>query len=237
MDSLTVVPRTVQSETVDKLRNAIVTGHFKPGTRLAESMLCQVMNVSRTSIREALRRLEGEKLIVIIPNKGPSVAEIRWEEAAAIYEVRALLEGEAAARCAAHIASDQLKSLRLAVRHFAAAVTSDDALGRIKSTNDFYDIILAACDNPVIGEVLHGLKARINYLRFQSMAQPGRGKFSAAELKKIMQAIESRNASAARKAAVEHVNSASLAAKEFFERSNRSPAGDMKRAKRASRAA
>lgn len=217
MTDLRVLPRTVQAETVDKLRRAILTGHFKPGTRLAEAMLCKLMNVSRTSIREALRRLEGEKLVVIVPNKGPAVAEIQWEDAQAIYDLRALLEGEAAARFAMRASPSDIQKLKIALRAFNAAVRTNDALGRIASTNDFYDVILRGCANPVIGEVLQGLTARINFLRFQSMAQPGRSKFSAVELRKILQAIEDKNASAAREAAVEHVKSASAAARKYYE--------------------
>ncbi|MGE3625836.1 MAG: GntR family transcriptional regulator, partial [Hyphomicrobiales bacterium] len=93
---LTISPQTVQSQVVSKLRDAILSGHFQPGERLVESALCEMANVSRSSIREALRRLEAEKLIVIVPNKGPSVANITWEEAEDIYQVRALLEGGAA---------------------------------------------------------------------------------------------------------------------------------------------
>jgi DNA-binding GntR family transcriptional regulator len=212
-DDLKIVPRTVQSETVDKLRYAILTGRFKPGARLAEAMLCNLLNVSRTSIRESLRRLEGEKLIVIVPNKGPSVARITWAEAAGIYEVRALLEGEATARFAQVVKPDQIKTMRSAIRSFARAVADNDALGRISTTNEFYDVILGGCENPVIADILQGLRARINFLRFQSMGRPGRTKHSVAELKAILRAIERGDPAAARKAAIKHVTSASVAAR------------------------
>lgn len=237
MSDLTVVPRTVQSETVDKLRDAIMTGRFKPGARLAESMLCQLMNVSRTSIREALRRLEGERLIVIVPNKGPSVAQIEWPEAAAMYEVRALLEGEAAARFARLATAPEIKQMRTAVRNFVTAVANDDAMGRITSTNDFYDVLLAGCGNPIIGEVLQGLKARINFLRFQSMTRPGRAKVSAAELKRILRTIEAHDDEAARNAAVDHVNSAAAAARAFFSEGKSSDRSSSRRTQRTERVA
>src|SRR5262245_64954406 len=96
-----VLPITVTGQAVLKLRAAILNGVFKPGERLLEQNLCEWMGVSRTSVREALRRLEAERLITITPNRGPSVTEIAWDEAKAIYEVRALMEGEAAALFAA----------------------------------------------------------------------------------------------------------------------------------------
>ena len=86
---LKVAPQTVHTQTTTKLRNAILSGYFKPGQRLVEAELCELMSVSRTSVREALRRLEAEKLITIVPNRGPSVSAITWEEAKDIYDVRA----------------------------------------------------------------------------------------------------------------------------------------------------
>ena len=214
---LTVAPRTVQSETVDKLRNAILMGQFKPGARLAEAMLCDAMNVSRTSIREALRRLEGEKLIVIVPNKGPSVAKIRWEDVKAIYETRALLEGEIAYRAATEATPEDIREMRRALRAFNSAIVKDDAAARVATTSEFYDVMLKRCGNHIIGEILQSLNARINFLRFQSMSQPGRSKHSAVELKTILDALESGNATAAREAAVEHVKLACAAVRALYE--------------------
>jgi DNA-binding GntR family transcriptional regulator len=213
---LKVVRRTVQSETVDKLRNAILMGQFKPGTRLAEAMLCELMSVSRTSIREALRRLQGEKIITIIANKGPSVARIEWDDAKAIYEVRALLEGEAAARCASRVTPADILAMQGALRAFNAAIVKDDAPGRVTATNDFYQVIFQSCANSVIGEVLQSLNARINFLRFQSMARPGRSKHSAVEMRRIVTALEKGDAAAARQAAVAHVEAACAAVKVFY---------------------
>ena len=185
-NDLVVVPRTVQSETVDKLRNAILSGRFKPGERLAESMLCKVMSVSRTSIREALRRLEGEKLVLIIPNRGPSVAEISWSEAEGIYKVRALLEAEAVRLFSTRATGAEIRLMQNALSTFGGAVTKNDAIGRIAATNAFYDVVFQGCGNSIIGEILEGLMARINLLRSQSMSRAGRSKFSVTELRKIL---------------------------------------------------
>ena len=94
--NLRISPRTVQRETVDKLRLAIFSGLFQPGSRLIESQLCTQLGISRPSLREALRSLEAERLIEIVPNRGPSIPALSWEVATAIYEVRELLEVEAA---------------------------------------------------------------------------------------------------------------------------------------------
>ncbi len=208
---------TVQGQAANKLRDAILTGYFKPGQRLIESDLCELMQVSRTSMREALRRLEAERLITIIPNRGPSVSAISWEEAEQIYAVRAMLEGEAVALFARRATLDDNRRMRSALKAFVEADEKDDVIGRLSSTSQFYEVILAGCGNGVIREVLQGLVARINFLRARSMSRPGRAGHSASELRRILMAIEKKDPSAARDAAVVHVQSACAAAREVFE--------------------
>src|SRR5687768_4293810 len=118
---LKVEAQTVQVQTANKLRDAILSGYFKPGQRLVEAELCESMQVSRTTVREALRRLEGERLITIVPNRGPSVSEITWDEARQIYDVRALLEGEAAALVAANATAEEKRDMAQALAAFVAA--------------------------------------------------------------------------------------------------------------------
>ena len=92
--SVTAAP--LREKVLDVLRSAITERHFKPGGRLVERELCDLMKVSRSSIREALRQLESEGLIDLIPNVGPVVKSLSEPEARAIYEVRAVMEGLAA---------------------------------------------------------------------------------------------------------------------------------------------
>lgn len=211
-----VMPVTVTGQTVAKLREAILGGFFKPGERLLEQNLCDWMGVSRTSVREALRRLEAERLITITPNRGPSVTEIAWDEAQSIYEVRALLEGEAAALFAARVTEADLAHMKLALADFDRAVAMDAPLERLAATERFYAVILNGCGNPIIGELIQGLVARITFLRARSMSRSGRSRQSAIELWRMFDAIEKRQPETARKAAVEHVRAACVAAREAF---------------------
>jgi DNA-binding GntR family transcriptional regulator len=213
---LKIAPQTVHSQTAKRLRDAIVTGYFKPGERLVEATLCELMNVSRPSVREALRRLEAERLIVIVPNKGPAVAEISWEEAEQIYQVRALLEGEAAAMFAARATPAEIKKMRTALDAFAEAAADDDSIGRLSATGQFYDVLLVGCGNRIIQEILDGLVARINFLRARSMSRPDRARYSLSEMRRILSAIQKKDIELARKAAVDHVIAACLAAREVF---------------------
>lgn len=236
---LKVVPVTVTAQTVSKLRDAILSGVFKPGERLIEQNLCEWMGVSRTSVREALRRLEAERLITITPNRGPSVTEISWEEAQSIYDVRAVLEGEAVARFAERASPAQLSEMKLALADFDHAVSVNTPLDRLAATERFYSIILAGCGNAVIGEIIQGLVARINFLRARSMSREGRSRQSTIEMRRIFDAIEKRRPADARQAAVDHVQAAADAARETFnsDESQKTEAAPKPRARTGSKTA
>ncbi len=210
--NMKVTPQTVLWQTTVKLREAIMQGQFAPGERLVESSLCEQMGVSRTTVREALRKLEAERLVTNVPNRGPSVAIISPADADQIYHVRKLLEGEAAALFAKLATPEQIDALEHALRSFHDAVKNESAVERVTFTSEFYDIILAGCGNQIIREILESLVARINVLRAKSMANPGRAKFSVMEMRKICTAVKKRDAVAARAAAEAHVLAARDAA-------------------------
>lgn len=211
--------QSVQGQTVEKLREAILKGVFKPGQKLVEANLCEQMGVSRSSVREALRHLEAEKLITLIPNKGSFVANIDLEEAEQIYHVRAMLEGEACYLYASRADAQGIKRMREAMSDFERAVKKGDSIERLASTARFYDVILTGCGNKVIAEILQGLLARINFLRARSMATAGRAGHSASELRQIMAAIEGHDARSARAAAVAHVGKACEVVRRSFDES------------------
>jgi DNA-binding GntR family transcriptional regulator len=224
--NLRVSPKTVQQQAVEKLREAIIQGMFQPGDRLIEAELCEMLGVSRPSIREALRSLEAERLVSIIPNRGPHIPILTWEHATEIYQVRALLEGEAAFIAAKRATAEDLKLMRASLAAFGKAVRANNATTEISATSEFYGHILRICGNRIIEETLQGLLARINFLRGRSMSRPGRVKVSLQEMKAIFDAIAAKNGNAARAAAVKHVENAHASANAAYEaaRSNDSAA-------------
>jgi len=213
---LRVTPRLVQSQIVSKLREAILSGHFKPGERLVESTLCEMVNVSRSSLREALRRLEGEKLILNVPNRGPSVAEISWVEAEEIYNARILLEAEAVTQFTKRVTDREIVRMRAALREIVRAIENDDPIGRLRATSEFYGTIFSNCNNSIIGGLLESLQARINLLRTQNNQPKSRARAGAKEMDEILKMIEKRDSGAARKATIAHVRAAWDGAKKLF---------------------
>ncbi|MGV6871787.1 GntR family transcriptional regulator [Pseudochelatococcus sp. B33] len=214
---LRIAPVTVQRQTVERLRAAILAGMFQPGERLVEAELQALLGISRPSLREALRSLEAERLITIIPNRGPYIPVVPWEEAEQIYRVRALLEGEAAARCAALRGEETAVALNGAVEMFAAAVREGNSAGCIEAAARFYEVLLDQCGNSIIRDTLRRLTARINFLRFRSLSQPGRMDQSMREMEQIAATIARGDAEAARQAAREHTRRACCAARQSYE--------------------
>ncbi|AXK80706.1 GntR family transcriptional regulator [Pseudolabrys taiwanensis] len=212
-----VAVTSVLQQAVEKLRAAILAGVFAPGDRLVEADLCARLGVSRPSVREALRSLEAEGLVSIIPNKGPQIPVLSWEQAAEIYRVRALLEGEAAALCASRAGPDAVARMRGALDLFAKAVRSGDSALRLSATADFYSALQQTAGNTLIDDLLRRLMARINFLRAQSMSRRDRAKSSLQEMRAIFEAIVKGDADAARRAAERHVENASLAARQAIE--------------------
>jgi DNA-binding GntR family transcriptional regulator len=219
-DTLKLVrtPVLIRELAADTLRQAILTGTFAPGERLVEATLAKRMGVSRPSVREALTQLAAEKLVTMMPNRGPAVATIGWDEAQCIYDVRALLEAEAAAQFAERATKDDLLRMRRALRDFQRAISKQDVGQLLLSTTEFYAVLLGQCGNPVIRDILGGLNARISVLRARSMSRPGRSKHSLAEMTKILDAIEQKDSALAREASIRHVRSAAAAAQEAFDK-------------------
>jgi DNA-binding GntR family transcriptional regulator len=226
LTGLRVTPKTLVEETKQMLREAIFTGRLKPGDRLVEVDLSSSMGVSRPVVREAIRGLHAERLCEIAPHRGAQVPILSWENAENIYHVRSLLESEAVALCAANITDAGVVDLEEKLKKFGEAVAKHDEYQRVEATTQFYSTILRYCGNSVVEEVLLGLLARVNFLRAQSMSNPGRSKKSYVEMKAILDAIKARNPDQARAAARAHVERARESAKIIFTNSAQTKKGD-----------
>lgn len=178
--------------------------------------MCSRLGISRPSLREALRALEAQKLIVITPNKGPSIPILTAKEAKEIYGVRALLEGEAVALAAAQRSNAAVTAMRRALEDFDRAVGRRDLDSQVKATRSFYDQIMGSCGQQLICELLSTLMVRITFLRSRSMSQEGRPERSSREMWAICRHIASGDAEKARAASVRHVEKACEAAMKDF---------------------
>jgi DNA-binding GntR family transcriptional regulator len=212
-----VRPETLRHQVENVLRQAIMSGRFAPGVRLIERELCETLGVSRTSVREALRRLEAEKLVRSVPHKGPVVAIMSKREAAELYAIRGLLEGFAAgefARVADDTAIAQFGEKAKALRVQALA---NDQAGVLKAKTELYDVLLDNCGNGLVKEILTSLYSRVNLLRATSLMHPDRLPASLREIDKLFKSLKARDADGAAAAARLHVTNAEKAAMRMLE--------------------
>ena len=203
---------TVRDQAIDSIKEAILSGFIQPGQRLIEKNLCEMCDVSRTSIREALRVLEGEKLIVNLPHKGPRVAIPTLAEAHQIYEVRALLEGLLGRYATMRATSNDIKALHQSVDAFERAQKSKDLRRMVFTADEFFMILSTTADCQIVSDLLKSLRARISTLRATSMSSPGRGPHSTKEMRDIVVAMERGDPEATTNACVRHVHEAAKAA-------------------------
>jgi DNA-binding GntR family transcriptional regulator len=205
-------PDSLRGHVEKFLRQAIMDGRFKPGERLKERELCELLDVSRPSLREALRRLEAEKLIVTVMHRGPVVASISPSEARELYAIRALLEGYAAMEFARHAPDAMVEKLGAAVNDLHEAASSKDNAALLSAKSAVYGVILEGCGNALAREMLYGLFTRINLLRATSFSMPDRLPESLREIDQLFERIKARDAIGAQQAAHLHVLNAEKAA-------------------------
>jgi DNA-binding GntR family transcriptional regulator len=205
-------PDSLRGQIVDFMREAISSGRFQPGEKLVERELCEMLDISRTSLREALRQLEAEKLITTKLHRGPTVATISRAEAMDLYAIRALLESYAVREFTQKASDEEVKRLGIQVGNLHATAKSGDREKLLAAKADFYDVILAGCGNQLVSEMLLGMLSRINLLRSTSLTQPARLQASLKEIDQLFALIEKRDAAAAHEASRLHVFSAQQAA-------------------------
>ncbi|HEY0354106.1 MAG TPA: GntR family transcriptional regulator [Enterovirga sp.] len=206
------VAAPVRSQVVETLRTAITSGRFAPGQRLVEKDLCDLLGVSRPSVREALRELESEGLINTIPNRGPLVSMLSARDAASIYEVRGVLEGLAAKLFAEKATPEQIQELSDSVDRLEAAYATQDVEQILVAKRAFYDVLLDGSQNVVIPSMLRTMNARITQLRRVSLSSPKRLPGSMREIRAVLKAIKSRDPEAAFQACLRHIEQASKVA-------------------------
>jgi len=141
------------------LRQAILKGELKPGERLMEIQLAEKLGVSRTPIREAIRKLELEGLVLMIPRRGAEVAKISHKSLQDVLEVRGALEELATDLACQRITEEQLIALREAENHFKAVVEKGSEMEIAEADEAYHDIIYHATGNKRLIQMINNLQA------------------------------------------------------------------------------
>lgn len=214
--SLIVTPAPVRNQTEDNLRRAILRGYFRPGQHLPDRMLCELLQVSRPVLREAVRMLAAEGLVETIPHKGAFVCSISGDEASEIYELRAVLEALLAKSFTEHATDAQVTKLRDIYNELEEGAIEIEQEDVLEIKRRFYDVLLAGASNEYLTDRFNTILSRSTLLRWSTLTAPGRLPSVTSELCRLVEAIEARKPEAAWQAAMEYVQSAGAIAVDIF---------------------
>lgn len=189
----------------DYLKNAIITGELKPGERLMEISIAQQLGVSRTPVREAIRKLEKEKFIEMIPRKGAYVASTSIKDMLDVLEVRRLIEGFATELAADRMSDEGLVDLHRTHKAFLKALDDNDMEAMITYDNEFHDKILNAAENLKLIEIAKALSEQVQRYRLSYFSEARNSDELREWHEKIYDAIEKKNSKLAGEVAKRHV--------------------------------
>ena len=187
------------------LRSAIITGKLSPGERLMEIKLADELGVSRTPVREALRKLEREGLVITTARKGAQVAPINERDLKEVLEVRKSLESLACQIASQKITPQQVEELKAMNGSIEKAIADNDTETITQLDIDFHEVIYQITENRRLIDILHQLKEHILRYRLQYIKDMKNKKNIVEEHKKIINALEGHNPKAARREIERHI--------------------------------
>ena len=188
------------------LRNAIITGELQPGERLMETQLGEKLGVSRTPIREAIRKLELEGLVIMVPHKGAQVAQFTEKDIQDVLEVRAALEALSARLACKRMDDRAFLKLQLAIAEYSYAAKNRDLETMIQKDVEFHDIICSATQNDKLIQLFSNLKEQVNRYRITYLKNVEDSDTVEAEHIAILEALKNKQEDVASDLATKHIN-------------------------------
>lgn len=187
------------------LREAIITGDLKPGERLMEIKLANELGVSRTPVREAIRKLELEGLVIMTARKGAEVAPINEKDLKEVLEIRKSLESLACELACKNASPEDIKKMCILNEAIEKAVSEENIEEITKQDVDFHEVIYTTTKNDRLIHMLHQLKEHVFRYRFEYIKDMKNKETIVEEHKKIIAAIEQTNTKAACKEIERHI--------------------------------
>lgn len=199
------------------LRHAILLGELKPGERLMEIKLGKRLGVSRTPIREAIRMLELEGLVIMTPRKGAEVSQITKKDLEDVLEVRSALEKLAIELACRNITKAELLLLRQANLEFKEAVKENDITLLAEKDVAFHDIIFSATGNRRLIQMINNLREQMYRYRLEYLKDEKSREGLIKEHETILYNLEQRDTAAAKQNIVLHIYNQVKAVSKFIE--------------------
>ncbi|SCZ00126.1 GntR family transcriptional regulator [Alkaliphilus peptidifermentans] len=192
----------------ENLREAILEGKLEPGQRMMEIQLAEQLGVSRTPVREAIRKLELEGLVIMVPRKGAYVADVSIKDIMEVLEIRAVLEGLAASLAAERMTDEELDELEMISYQFKRSYQQDDVEGMIEKDIEFHERIFNSARNEKLVQIAQGLREQIYRFRVTYISEYNKAKELVEEHQAILETISQRDAEKAYEVAAKHIENA-----------------------------
>lgn len=210
-----LAPITIDSyqplrETVcEVLRDAIRRGVLEPGERLMEVQLAEELGISRTPVREAIRKLEQEGYVIMMPRRGTYVSSFSVHDVKEIFEIRSALETLSAELATMRIEPYELDKLRTLLAKIEEHIECKDSMDKIVKTDvEFHGLLYQVSRNERLVAIISNLMEQLARFRTLSMSYPGRLKETLEEHRAMVDAIAAGDVDAARDAAERHMEQA-----------------------------
>ena len=212
MDSLTKLNlddyKPLRDVVFENLRSAILEGKLKSGQRLMEVQLAEQLGVSRTPVREAIRKLELEGLVVMLPRKGAYVANISVKDLMDVLEIRASLEGLGVSLAAERRDDEDIKKLEEIEIEFEEAVKTQNIEMLLKKDIEFHECIFKSANNKKLAKMINSLWEQVQRFRITYVSDLNASLSLIDEHQAILGAIREANVLEAKNFAIEHIEKA-----------------------------
>lgn len=189
------------------LKKAIIIGDLTPNSKLSLQEIAKSLKISATPIREAIKKLEGEGFIKIIPNKGIKVVKINVDDNREILQIRAFLDSLIAKLAAERITDEEIVDMMEIIHEMEQCVKVDDRFIYNDLDIKFHDFLLTIAGNNKLKEIYHNLIRHVHKFRIRTLSIPDRMGKSLKEHKDIALAIKEKNPNEANKLSQEHIES------------------------------
>lgn len=200
------IPRlALHQEVANRLRQRIIEGALRAGSKLNERELCERLNVSRTPLREAIKMLAAEGLVELMPNRGAVVAVLDEQDVFDTFEVIAGLEGMSGELAAQRITDEELAEIRALHFEMCAAHARRDLPTYYGLNAAIHERINAAARNPVLTQVWRNVNARLQVLRFRSNLDEGKWQRALEEHEAMVELLAQRDAAGLRELLITHL--------------------------------
>ncbi|MBS4209370.1 GntR family transcriptional regulator [Bacillus sp. FJAT-50079] len=197
--------KSLRDVVLESLREAIVTGRFKPGEHLKERELAEIMGVSTTPIKEAFRMLGYEGLVETIPRKGTFVSELAETSIQEVQMLRASIEGLCAKLAAVKLTEEQAEQLSEQINYMEQLLSENKAEQLVEENTKFHQLIREAASNPMISQILENISSFDQAFRKRALMEKNELYDGFNEHKQIYEAIISKNPDQAEAVTKQHI--------------------------------